>query len=301
MFDKIKELIKEEKKYINDSEKQQNTKMSKIARTMKNFLGCNAKYYPETAEDNDVICGYVDALKRAEDEKFIPVIIDLSSNLLDAVLMNTVIDSDDDSESILDLGIRDVKREEILESGTIDKETFDIIKRYRKNMLSKDFSSGKKLLDEMIENNMEYFGGYELEKDELEVKSDPESEIDNLEFDAEEKNHGEVLIAEIPVEKPWEIFSYIPFGGWNDCPSNENLMAISKYWYEKYNASPFVISHNTLEYIVEKPVKDVDKIRFAEEFYAFCPDRVDKYMEDFNIDKLAKKIYGDRVWYFCWN
>ena len=78
-------------------------------------------------------------------------------------------------------------------------------------------------------------------------------------------------------------------------------MSISKYWFEKYGAIPFAISNNTLEYIVKNPVDDEDKIRFTEEFYAFCPDSVDKYMENFNIDKLAKKIYGKKIWHFCWN
>ena len=108
----------------------------------------------------------------------------------------------------------------------------------------------------MIENNREYFGGYELEKDELEVEDDPTADVDDLDFEDEMEKHGEILIAEIPVENPWEIFAYIPFGGWNDCPGNEDIMSISKYWFEKYGAIPFEISHNTLEYIVEKPVDD---------------------------------------------
>lgn len=228
--------------------------------------------------------------------------MDISDNLLDAVIMNTVVDSDDDSESIMDLGIREnKKRDEFFKNGIIDFETSEVIERYRKNMVSKDFSAGKDLLDEMIENNREYFGGYELEKDELEVEDDPTADVDDLDFEDEMEKHGEILIAEIPVENPWEIFAYIPFGGWNDCPGNEDIMSISKYWFEKYGAIPFEISHNTLEYIVEKPVDDEDKIRFTEEFYAFCPDSVDKYMESFNIDKLAKKIYKNKLWNFQWN
>lgn len=228
--------------------------------------------------------------------------MDISNNLLDAVIMNTVIDSDDDSESIMDLGIReDTNIEDFFKNGIIDFDTSEVIERYRKNMISKDFSNGKELLDEMIENNREYFGGYELERDELEVEDDPTADMDELDFEEQIEKQGEILIAEIPVKNPWEIFAYIPFGGWNDCPGNEDIMAISKYWFEKYGAIPFAISHNTLEYIVEKPVDDEDKIRFTEEFYAFCPDSVDKYMEKFNIDKLAKKIYKNKLWSFQWN
>ena len=311
LINKLKELIENEKNYIEnipgEIESSENKipieqEMSKQAKIMKSFLNCNCKYYPLNTEDNDIICGYLESRQRSKEEHFIPIIVNISDNLLDAVIMNTVVDSDDDSESIMDLGIREnKKRDEFFKNGIIDFETSEVIERYRKNMVSKDFSAGKDLLDEMIENNREYFGGYELEKDELEVEDDPTADVDDLDFEDEMEKHGEILIAEIPVENPWEIFAYIPFGGWNDCPGNEDIMSISKYWFEKYGAIPFEISHNTLEYIVEKPVDDEDKIRFTEEFYAFCPDSVDKYMESFNIDKLAKKIYKNKLWNFQWN
>lgn len=311
LINKLKELIENEKNYIEnipgEIESSENKipieqEMSKQAKIMKSFFNCNCKYYPLNTEDNDIICGYLESRQRSKEEHFIPIIVDISDNLLDAVIMNTVVDSDDDSESIMDLGIREnKKRDEFFKNGIIDFETSEVIERYRKNMVSKDFSAGKDLLDEMIENNREYFGGYELEKDELEVEDDPTADVDDLDFEDEMEKHGEILIAEIPVENPWEIFAYIPFGGWNDCPGNEDIMSISKYWFEKYGAIPFEISHNTLEYIVEKPVDDEDKIRFTEEFYAFCPDSVDKYMESFNIDKLAKKIYKNKLWNFQWN
>lgn len=311
LINKLKELIENEKNYIenipSEIESSENKipieqEMSKQAKIMKSFLNCNCKYYPLNTEDNDIICGYLESLQRSKEEHFIPIIVDISDNLLDTVIMNTVVDSDDDSESIMDLGIReDTNVEDFFKNGTIDFETSEVIERYRKNMISKDFSAGKDLLDEMIENNREYFGGYELEKDELEVEDDPTADVDDLDFEDEMEKHGEILIAEIPVENPWEIFAYIPFGGWNDCPGNEDIMSISKYWFEKYGAIPFEISHNTLEYIVEKPIDDEDKIRFTEEFYAFCPDSVDKYMESFNIDKLAKKIYKNKLWNFQWN
>lgn len=308
LIDKIIERIENEKNYIENIP--ENTgketpivqEMSKQAKIMKSFLNCDCKYYPLNSEDNDIISGYLESLQRSKEGDFIPIIVDISNNLLNAVIMNAVIDSDDDSESIMDLGIReDTNVEDFFKNGTIDFETSEVIERYRKNMISKDFSNGKELLDEMIDNNREYFGGYELERDELEVEDDPTADMDDLDFEEQIEKQGEILIAEIPVKNPWEIFAYIPFGGWNDCPGNEDIMAISKYWFEKYGAIPFAISHNTLEYIVEKPVDDEDKIRFTEEFYAFCPDSVDKYMESFNIDKLAKKIYKNKLWSFQWN
>lgn len=311
LINKLKELIENEKNYIenivdskeNSENKYQSTKeISNNAKIMKSFLNCDCKYYPPNAVDNDIICGYIESLQRSKMNDFIPVIVYISDNLIDAITMNAVIDSDDNSESIMDLGIRKNKRrDEIFKNGTINFEIMKIIERYRKNMLSKDFSGGKELLDEMIKNNREYFGGYELEKDEFNVEDDSPINMNNIDFEDKTESHGEVLIAEIPVKNPWEIFVYIPFGGWNDCPENEDIMGISKYWFEKYGAIPFMISYNTLEYIVENHVDNEDKVRFTEEFYAFCPDSVDRYMEEFNLKKLAKKIYKNKIWHFCWN
>ena len=28
---------------------------------------------------------------------------------------------------------------------------------------------------------------------------------------------------------PWEIFAYLPFGNWNECPDTPELMAVAKY------------------------------------------------------------------------
>ena len=30
--------------------------------------------------------------------------------------------------------------------------------------------------------------------------------------------HLPLVLAEIPVSRPWEIFAWLPFGGWNECP-----------------------------------------------------------------------------------
>ena len=41
-----------------------------------------------------------------------------------------------------------------------------------------------------------------------------------------------LILAKIPVKNPWEIFAYLPFGGWNECPNTPELMAVAKYWFE---------------------------------------------------------------------
>ena len=47
-----------------------------------------------------------------------------------------------------------------------------------------------------------------------------------------------LILAKIPVKNPWEIFAWLPFGNWNDCPDTPQLMAAAKYWFERYGAVP---------------------------------------------------------------
>ncbi len=37
-------------------------------------------------------------------------------------------------------------------------------------------------------------------------------------LDFSTKKSMELILAKIPTEKPWEIFAWVPFGGWNECP-----------------------------------------------------------------------------------
>ena len=32
-----------------------------------------------------------------------------------------------------------------------------------------------------------------------------------------------LILAKIPVKNPWEIFAYLPFGNWNECPNTPEL------------------------------------------------------------------------------
>ena len=40
-----------------------------------------------------------------------------------------------------------------------------------------------------------------------------------------------LILAKIPVKNPWELFAWLPFGNWNECPDTPELMAVAKYWF----------------------------------------------------------------------
>ena len=57
----------------------------------------------------------------------------------------------------------------------------------------------------------------------------------------------EVILAKIPTEHPWEVFAWVPMGGWNECPPTEYIMAVMKYWVETYGLEPVVIAQDMIE------------------------------------------------------
>ena len=111
----------------------------------------------------------------------------------------------------------------------------------------------------------------------------------------------EMIIFEVPTPNPWEVFAYIPFGGWNSCPDSKQLVPVLKYWFEKYGARAIVISRDTIEMIVPECVSGEASVELANEQYGFCPDRVDQCTKTQTISELAACLSVSRVWYFWWD
>lgn len=111
----------------------------------------------------------------------------------------------------------------------------------------------------------------------------------------------ETILFEIPVKNPWEVIAWMPMGGWNECPDVSDMMAVSRYWYEKYGAVPAAFSHDTLEYVLDKPIGDEEAWELAREHYAFCPDRVDQCTATGTLGEVADCLRKSSVWYFWWD
>ncbi len=111
----------------------------------------------------------------------------------------------------------------------------------------------------------------------------------------------DTLLLEIPVKNPWEIVGYLPMGGWNECPGPEDMIAICKYWYEKYKAVPAVFAGDVMEFYAPLGLNGVDSIEAAKEHYAFCMDRVDQGTRTYKLSELAAGLAGSDVWYFWWD
>ena len=110
-----------------------------------------------------------------------------------------------------------------------------------------------------------------------------------------------LILAKIPVKNPWEIFAYLPFGNWNDCPDTPELMAAAKYWFEQHGAVPAAMSHDELEFLLPAPVHKEKAMDAAVELYGFCPDVIDQGPEDATVGALADVLRQSTVWYLWWD
>lgn len=111
----------------------------------------------------------------------------------------------------------------------------------------------------------------------------------------------EVALYYIPTANPWEVPAYIPFGGFNECPSPKTMVSVCKYWYEKYKAIPTTISGDIMEFTVDNPVERDESVNLAKEHYAFCPDRVDQGTMTYTLSELADTLSYAEKWYFWWD
>ncbi len=162
--------------------------------------------------------------------------------------------------------------------------------------------NGKKILEERFAEYME-----DYEDEELQEMMGEETEGDELHQFIGYMSFGDgmleadTLLLEIPVKNPWEIIGYLPMGGWNECPSPEEMIAICKYWYEKYGAVPAVFTHDVMEFYAPKKLNGIDSMEAAKEHYAFCVDRVEQGTRTYKISELAAGLAESDVWYFWWD
>lgn len=153
------------------------------------------------------------------------------------------------------------------------------------------------LLSNNSEDNDDIYG-----QSYVDIKKNPKlyKELHNPFNSLHNSDEFEIFLAKIPTDKPWKIFAWIPFGGWNECPHPENIMSVSKYWYEKHGAIPAVITSDSIQFYVLDPIKEFeDALHVAEEHFAFCPDSVFQGAE--TINALSSLIIESSIWDFWWD
>ncbi|MDR1320248.1 MAG: DUF4253 domain-containing protein, partial [Gracilibacteraceae bacterium] len=87
----------------------------------------------------------------------------------------------------------------------------------------------------------------------------------------------EIILAKIPAANPWELPAWVPMGGFNDCPSPAEQVAVFRRWHERYGAAAVLVSYDVWEMELrgKEPVKGNEEAEaLAKEQFAFCYDIV---------------------------
>ena len=247
------------------------------------YLDCPCRYFEPMLDDNLLMDAYHEAQSRSIKEGFIPVIVVVNETLMECLIMN----SDKDYENS--------------DNYSFNKEQ---VNKYRESVLNKPLFSGVEVLNSFLADRK-----LEAEDGELEWENDIIGAVEGGEpsvsfmsyWDFATDNTYPLILAEIPVKNSWEIFAWLPFGGWNECPDTLELMSVAKYWYEKHGAVPAVMSHDVLEFDLSVPVKLALAKDLAVEQYAWCPDLVNQGGEEDSVGKLADTLRQSTKWYFWWD
>ena len=256
---------------------------SEVAQAIMEYLDCECTYFPSMKDDDPIMAAYGYAKRDSAQEGFVPVLIKADDEtLLECLVMNS------DPKNDADIYEFDLKT----------------VTEYRKKMLSTPVKDGKAVLEELTGQRKEEAEDDDMDWDE-EVLGEMEGGYENNRFscywDSGTDMTHPLILAKIPVKNPWEIFVYLPFGNWNECPNTPELMAVAKYWFEQYGAVPTAMSHDELEFLLPAPISKKNAMEVALEQYGFCPDIVDQEPEDATVGALADVLWQSIVWYFWWD
>ena len=256
---------------------------SDTARAIMEYLDCECTYFPSMKDDDPIMSAYSYAKRDSAHDGFVPVLIKADDEtLLECLVMNA------DPKNDADIYEFDLKT----------------VTEYRKKMLTTSVKDGKAVLEELTVQRKEEAEDDDMDWDE-EILGEMEGGYENNRFscywDSDTDMTHPLILAKIPVKNPWEIFAYLPFGNWNDCPDTPQLMAAAKYWFERYGAVPGAMSHDELEFLLPAPIPEKKAMETAAELYGFCPDVIDQGPEDATVGALADVLRQSTVWYLWWD
>ena len=273
---------------------------SENAKKIIEFLGCECECFPRSSSNQALITKYFEAHKSwRKGAKYFPVIIVVDDTLTEWL---TEIISEGKTPQQL--------REEILSKSSLYRKEINTEGKSREQILEEARANacadGKKLIEELREMRRE---DMELD-DESSYLNFTEEDVLRESFeghavrkfigfcDCNDNSVKETILAYTPTTKPFEVFAWVPFGGWNECPCAEDMISLARYWYLKHNAVPAVISHDTLEFFCA-PLDIKSAMETAVEHYAVCPDNVDQGIG--TVAALADSLTKSTVWWFWWD
>lgn len=170
---------------------------------------------------------------------------------------------------------------------------------YINAMVSAEHSDGKELFDERYAELANIYGEEFLSVDNDAL--DMWLSIDGYGTDvlpAANTFEGEAYLLRVPTDKPYEIFAWLPFGGWNDCPDTDKMIAMCKYWYDEYGAMPAIITYDMLTFYLNEPITNRETaMLIAKEQCAFCSEVLGMG----GMESYVAMTLGKSIWSFWWD
>lgn len=252
---------------------------SDLARQMMVFLDCPCRAFGPMADDDPLMDAYRAAQKEGRAAGFLPLLVKVDATLFECLTLNV------DPKSEMDFdpeAVRAYRRHCLAEPLPDAGEYFAYLANQRRAECE----------DDEMDWEREIIGG----PAEGEALDTPCSQ-----WNYSTKMTDETILAHIPVQQPWQVFAWLPLGGWNECPATPEMMAAAKDWYERFGAVPAAVSHDEVEFLLEQPVPPDQAPQVALEHYCFCPDRVDQCEEEGTVSQLADTLRRSTAWYFWWD
>ena len=164
---------------------------------------------------------------------------------------------------------------------------------------------GKELLREWYRDQTGGWeiGDYDPDRERIRGSGSPEDTFAATEVFFRVMKNDDLIMLKIPVDAPWKVLAYMPvYNGEyeGECPAIPDIMAVGKYWYEKYRAVPAVAGCNILEFLAEDiRITENDAWELAREQITFC-GHVLELTESEMTGELVDDLMKTRTWYFMW-
>lgn len=249
--------------------------MSENIQQLQELLDCEILPIERGSSSEELMTSYLSLWEQGKLEGFTPIIVTADGTLLEKF----EIDLEDEELPLTAEGMK-IYREKIIAQAN-------------ENIISNPYQLEKnELRAEVSDEEIDW----EILKDEvLEFSSCLNCEDDENYFVNED-----VVIVKLPTDKPYEAFAWLPMGGFNDCPNPAEMVAMARYWYEKYGAEPSAVTYDSAEFYVPNPTADKEAvIDLAIEQYLFDIDIVEQGVGD--VESLVETIYRNKQWYFWWD
>lgn len=243
-------------------------KITEYARSVMDLLDCPCEHFPKGSNVEVIMSAYNEAFAKREMGGYTPLLI-VANDMLQEVVGEFA-------------------------------HTAEELRANREKMLASDPINAHKWFVDRLNAEKESMGEYWKELVDT-IEKNPADAMNSFSgiVDYRTKKSEECILAKIPAENPWEVFAWLPFGGWNECPMPEEVLWIAKYWYEKHGAIPAVMTSDILEFSAA-PVKDeTAAVDLALEQFAFCSDIVTQGVN--TIGRLAGAMMQSSTWYFWWD